>query len=310
MTDSPDPREWYPTESEVAAWLDGIWSDGHGVEFEAEALSEVRYPHKLQHSHGQRFVRFTPRGRHAFYGYWQPAPSGPAPLVVHVPGYGGEMNFHPDIALQGFNVLHVNPLGYAGPDGFGDVPREGNQWPVLPDTVRSGARHGYRDWLIDCVIAVRWALSLSQSVLPARVSFFGTSQGGGAAVLLGSLYRDRGVRCIASDVPFLTDFPAMARESVRHEVYDLAFGAIRGLEQPEKGWRALGLCDTLSHAHRLDIPVLLTAGGEDAICPPKTIRALFERLPGTKMYLYLDGQGHDVTQPFVPLATSWFRLYA
>ena len=77
-----------------------------------------------------------------------------------------------------------------------------------------------------------------------------------------------------------------------------------------EAWRALGFIDTLSHARRLTLPVMLTAGGEDTACPPATIESLFEKLPATRMYCHLHGQEHDYTQEFIALAAAWFRLYA
>ena len=42
-----------------------------------------------------------------FYAYFQPVYSGgPAPLLLHVPGYGGELSMHPELVFDGFNVLH------------------------------------------------------------------------------------------------------------------------------------------------------------------------------------------------------------
>ena len=77
-----------------------------------------------------------------------------------------------------------------------------------------------------------------------------------------------------------------------------------------RGWRALGFIDTISHARRLTVPVLLTAGSDDATCPPDTIESLFEVLPGTRSYSLLSGVGHGYTEEFLPLASAWFRLYA
>jgi hypothetical protein len=53
-----------------------------------------------------------------------------------------------------------------------------------------------------------------------------------------------------------------------------------------------------------------TTGGVDASCPAALIESLFERLPATRMYCYLQGQEHDYAQEFVALAAAWFRLYA
>ena len=37
---------------------------------------------------------------------------------------------------------------------------------------------------------------------------------------------------------------------------------------------------------------------------------VFAKLPSTRIYCSIDGQGHGYTQEFVALATAWFRLYA
>jgi cephalosporin-C deacetylase-like acetyl esterase len=83
-------------------------------------------------------------------------------------------------------------------------------------------------------------------------------------------------------------------------------------ETPEKlplAWRALGFVDTLSHAHRLTMPVLLTAGTADDVCPPPTIRKFFDTLTGTRSYTELADQTHRYTVPFMHLARAWMGLY-
>ncbi len=75
-------------------------------------------------------------------------------------------------------------------------------------------------------------------------------------------------------------------------------------------WRTAGLVDTVSHVHRLDLPVLLTAGGPDETCPPHTIERLFSLLPGTRSYTFLKDVGHRYTAEFIPLVQAWLKLYA
>jgi len=270
--------EGYPSEAEVDAWLDDIWAEAERTECGVELLAESGYGPQLgvRHTRGCQYVRFSLSDEGPFYGYWQPALSGPAPLLVHTPGYGAEMSAHPELVAQGFNVLHVNPLGYVTPTGPDEAKKRGDTWPVFQDTVASRAQAGYRQWLMQCVLAVRWAQSRAET-LSGRVSFFGTSQGGGASLLLGSLFRGQGVRCVAADVPWLIHFP-MAR------ALDVEWGQELFVENPADGWYALGMIDALSHARRLDVPVLLTAGGADVTCRPETISALFERLPSTRSY--------------------------
>jgi len=114
-------------------------------------------------------------------------------------------------------------------------------------------------------------------------------------------------------VPFLTDFP-LVRSMKEPGAYEVAFGALRQVEEQRPAdlpaaWKALGTIDTTSHARRLTMPTLLTAGAEDDTCPPPSIRSLFDILPGTRSYTELSGQGHAYTVPFLQLARAWFRLY-
>ncbi|GMV79793.1 MAG: hypothetical protein AMXMBFR7_09770 [Planctomycetota bacterium] len=305
--------EHYPGASEIDAWCDDLWALAARTACTAGVLADSpgRFAYGVRHAKNAAYVKFVPEGPESlppFHGYWQPAAAGPAPLLVHVPGYGAEMSAHPELVAQGFNVLHVSPLGYATPQGPDESKKKDGNWPVLPETARSGGREGYRHWLTEVILAVRWALE-QEKVLKNRVSFFGTSQGGGTALLLGSLYKGRGARCVAADVPFLINFP-LAYSKANQGAYGLIGKGLSDSPAPALAWRAIGTVDTLSHAHRLDLPVLLTAGEQDGTCPPDTIESLFAKLPGTKSYTLLKSQGHDYTGPFLQQAAAWFRLWA
>lgn len=298
----------YPSAEELEAWIDDLWEDASQEMIEAELMKKTGFTMNLGLFHvGQefRYVKFTRSNGEVFYGYWQPAPSTPAPLLVHVPGYGAEISSHPELAAAGFHVLHICPMGYVTPAGTDETKKKDGDWPVLPDTIASIPGAGYRQWLLHGMLATGWAMN-RPDVLPDRVSFFGTSQGGGGALLLASMFKDKGARCVAADEPFLTNFPLAAGRGAYRRVP----AGLQKLENPQTGWRELGFIDTLSHAERLSMPVLLTAGGKDEICPADTVQSLFERLPGTKSFTYLAKSKHRYTREFVMLAAAWFRLYA
>lgn len=301
--------KYYPAAEEVDAWLEGILEEAAGIRYDAETLDLNGFTPQfgVRHLGYFRYVRFLPEGMAPFYIYWQPAPSGPAPLLVHTPGYSANVSSQPDLVMQGYTVMHVNPLGYMTPEGPDESKMGDAYWPVLPETVSSGGKKGYKQWLLNCALAVDWAQQ-QPDVIPGRFSFFGTSQGGGGSLLLASLFKDRGVRCAAADVPFLTNFP-LARQ-LDSSSYCEIFAAMEAMEDESVGWYGLGLVDTLSHAHRLHIPVLLTAAGNDTSCPVETVESLFARLSSTKTYCFLAGREHGHTREFIPLAAAWFRLYA
>ena len=299
----------YPGPAEVDEWLESIWDLVNATPCAAEVLPDAGFTHQMSMYHlSNAYVRFEPEGMAPFYGYWQPALSAPAPLVVHVPGYGAEISAHPEITADGYNVLHISPLGYCTPGGP-DLPKQRNgEWPVLPDTILTDGQEGYRHWLANCAMAVNWAMARAET-LGGRVSFFGTSQGGGGSLLLGSLFAGRGARCVCSDVPYLTDFRG-AIASGKLGGYSMFADMLPSAPDEAAAWRTAGLIDTTSHVHRLDLPVLLTAGGPDETCPPHTIEKLFSLLPGTRSYTFLKDVGHRYTTEFIPLVQAWLKLYA
>lgn len=303
MTSELHPH--YPASKEIDEWCVSLLERSASRELRAEIVPDPVWirDHVVSSAGPCHYVRFETPER-AFYGVWQPAPSSPAPVAIHVPGYGAEMTAHPGIAEAGFNVLEINPLGYMTPDG----PTEPDyNWQVMPDTVRTRGRAGYVDWLSDACVAVRWARGQA-CAYQDRVGFFGTSQGGGTALLLASMHRDTGARCVAADLPYLTGYPLMI-DQPNHGAYAAAFTAFSQAGGAPDEWRALGFIDTISHAHRLDMPTLLTAGSDDDVTPPHTIEALFGALPGTRSYTLLRGQGHAYTREFIHLTAAWFRLY-
>lgn len=298
----------YPEPGEIDLWTEEILCRANraAYTYRTAATSVTGGAPAVAHAHGSEYGLLEAPVLPSFYVYWQPALSEPAPLIVHLPGYGSEMSRHPELAASGFHVLHISPMGYMTPNGPDESKRPGHgHWPVLPDTIATQAKGGYCDWLTCAAIGVRWAME-QRSVLPGRISFFGTSQGGGAALLMASIFRDYGVRCAAADLPFLTNFPLADWRG--------AYGLARRAWPEEGGgsqaWKALGYIDTLSHARRLERPVLLTSGGRDEECPPDTIESLFRELPGTKSLTFLHESEHRYTREFVPLALAWFRLYA
>lgn len=303
-----DEFAYYPSQQAVEAWIDSVWAEAAALDLQVEEqipeFSGLPFPRQMSR---QKTIRFS-SGADEFYAFWQPAASTPAPLLIHTPGYGAEISVHPELVAQGYNVLHINPFGYATPTGFNLAKLEGRPWPhwgVMAETLVSKAQRGYHQWFAQCIAAITWA-QRQPEVLPDRVSFFGFSQGGGAALLLGSLYQGRGVRCVAAEAPFLTNIPLMNKLTPG----GLFSTMLENTGNTSEAWAAVGYVDALSHVHRLTMPVLLTAGTADMACPAPAIETLFERLPTTKLYYRVDGLTHQYTEAFVALAGAWFRQYA
>lgn len=297
---------FYPQACEVDAWVARLWSITEQFTVSGKILEQSGVKPEFGNGHTtnySRYVEFSVQGKRTFYGYWQPAAATPAPLIIHVPGYGAEMSIHPELVSQGYNVLHICPQGYVTPKGPDTSLQADDIWPVLPNTVLGKHDADYTAWLLDCMAAIQWATAQAE-VIPQRLSFLGTSQGGGGALLLASIYKEKGARCVCADVPFLTNFP----KADFRGAYSVAKKAFDQTDE-KAAWNRVGYIDTLSHAHRLTVPALLTAGEKDQTCPLDTIESLFEKLTCTKSYTKVKGMGHGYSREILYLATAWFRLY-
>ena len=58
------------------------------------------------------------------------------------------------------------------------------------------------------------------------------------------------------------------------------------------------------------MPVMLSAGGADDTCPRETIEHLFQLLPNTKQYTFLEHQVHTHSRSSMYLFAAWLRMYA
>lgn len=297
---------FYPKREEVDTWAAALLRESRKTAVTGTFIDRCPIVHAFGNGPNaleNRFVRFD-TGGHTFWGYWQGAMKQPAPLLINLPGYGGYISMHPQISDDNYNILHISPLGYVSPDGA-DRKRamDDGHWPVLFHTA-TGLPGGYRDWLMDCLLAIRWAKG-QPGVLPDRLSLYGTSQGGGGSLLLASILRDE-ARCVCADLPFLTAFPLSELQGEAYGILKPAYEA----EEEALFWNRLGYVDTVSHAHRLTMPVMLSAGGKDTVCPPATVEYLFRLLPGTRQYTYLENNVHTHSRQSMFLFRGWLALYA
>lgn len=299
----------YPNRAEIDAWASRLLERTNTVSIEGAVLDHI--PVRVNFGNNpntlvNRYICFTADdGRRPFYGYWQPALNTPAPLLINLPGYGGSISMHPQISDLGFNILHISPLGYVTPETTAnELALPDGNWPVLPNTA-AGLPGGYADWLSDCLLAIRWSQSRPE-VLPGRLSLFGTSQGGGGSLLLASILGPAAVRCVCADLPFLTDFPGSELKGAAYSLLQPVYDRIPHSDF----WYRLGFVDTISHAHRLTMPVMLSAGGADDTCPHETVEHLFQLLPNTKQYTFLEHQVHTHSRESMYLFRSWLSLYA
>ena len=294
-----DISRFYPSDEEIDAWVEEIWKESEKRAYTVEEVWIDPHPFLLDgfgipYNH-PFLMKFTVEGLDSFYvTYYQPI-SGPKPLLCFLPGYGDRMQLVSSAVAHDFACISVSPK---------PTLKEG--WSVYPETIRTRGKGGYFEWLLQVAIAVKWTWKeKSKYVLHERVSFYGSSQGGGTAVILGSIFSNRGTKCVMADVPFLTNAP-LAVSLGSYAVLDIAKQAM----EENEFWHYAGLVDTLLHARRLDVPVMVTANEKDGSCPPETVRTLYEKLSSTKLLLEIKDREHWSNNEFERLVMTWAGMYA
>lgn len=213
------------------------------------------------------------------------------PAIVTAPGYGGwEFGQTLSECQRGYLMLQVYPRGQGeSTDAWTGSTDEGYLLRGIDDP----AQYFYRGAFMDLLRGVDY-LCTRDDVDPARLGMMGTSQGGGLVLSAAAL--DPRVRAVVAHVPFFCDM-----------AHNAAFAGSE-LSTPE-ALRTFAWFDPAELAPNLHAPTLLSAGGQDTTCPPETIRAVFDRLPGKKALYHDPELTHTSSGDFYRMAWEWMGRY-
>lgn len=154
------------------------------------------------------------------------------------------------------------------------------------------AGYYYRNVFIDCVRAVELARSFPETDA-GRIAVEGGSQGGALAIAAGAL--NPHVAQVLSDVPYLCHFRRAVRLSTEGPYNEIShyFKVHDQLHTTEdRVYETLSYFDCCNMAERIKGKVLMSVGLEDAICPPSTIFAAFNRIRSQKEIRVYPEFGH------------------
>ena len=230
--------------------------------------------------------------------YEKPKTPGGVAALLRVPGYGQDMR--PTGSSSPLAVFSFNIRGHGNSQE--DVPgRPQNYWIRGLDD-----KHGYfyQGAYADCVRAVDF-LASRKEVDVKRIGVTGGSQGGGLSIAAAAL--DKRISVCAPDIPFLCDWVKYFKASKWPEM-DRWIAA-----DPKRSWpatlRTLSYFDTLNMADRVRCPVLVSIGVQDAVCPPSTIYAVFNRFAGGKEIRVYPEAKHYVPAKHRVLSQRWLTRH-
>ena len=221
------------------------------------------------------------------------------PAIVSAPGYGGsQQGVMLDECQRGYAILQVFPRSQ-GPSA--------ELWKIdgpekLTWNLNQPEGAYYQGAYSDVIQGIDYLLS-REDIDKDRIAIVGSSQGGGIALAVASL--DPRIKAVVAHVPFLCD----VRQAARTEgslIKKLLDGARMNDDQH---LRTLEHFDPLQLVSALKSPALVSSGGKDSICPARTIRAVFDRIPGVKSLFHDPDLPHTSSADFYTMTWNWLDTY-
>ena len=215
-----------------------------------------------------------------------PKAKGPHPAVIRVPGYGS--NMRPLGEGQNWNdmiVFSFNPRAHG--NSVDEVPGKPVDYWIRGLDDKS--TYYYRGAYLDCVRAVDF-ISSRADVDQKRIGVWGGSQGGGFAFATAAL--DQRIDFCAADIPFMCDWVNYFK--LTHWPEMDKWIADSDTRSWESTLRTLSYFDTMNMADRIQCRTVMGVGLQDAVCPPSTSFAAYNRVAGQKSFKVYKDKGHGL----------------
>jgi cephalosporin-C deacetylase len=152
----------------------------------------------------------------------------------------------------------------------------------------------FRSIFLDCAQLARIVMNLPE-VDAERVGALGSSQGGGLALACAALAPK--VKRAAAVYPFLCDYQRvleMDLDTAPYEELRTYFRLFDPRNQHEgETFAKLGYIDVQNLADRIQAEVLLTVAMKDAVCPPSTQFAAYNKIRSKKAMVRYPEFGHE-----------------
>ncbi|HVY51428.1 MAG TPA: alpha/beta fold hydrolase [Devosia sp.] len=246
-------------------------------------------------------VTFAGFGGHPIKG-WYIRPAGmkraDRGAVVKFIGYNGGRGFPQEHLLwpaSGRPVLVMDTRGQGSGWAPGDTPDPVGSEPAhagfMTRGIASPKTYFYRRVFTDTTRAIE-ALRARAEIDPGRIATVGGSQGGALALVAASL--DPTVKAVASDVPFLSDFPRAVGLAPRDPYGEVARYLAVHRDMVGTAFATLNYFDVVNHVRKAKASALFSVGLMDTICPPSTVYAAFNAYAGRKRieaYSFNDHEG-------------------
>jgi len=280
--------------------FDKFWEESLREMRAVDAKLELK-PAKFQAPFAECFdLTFTGvRGARIYAKYLRPrGVKGKHPAIVQFHGYSGHSGEWQDklgYVAAGFSVAAMDARGQGGRSedtgGVKGTTIHGHIIRGLNDDPRNML---FRHIFLDTAQLAGIVMGLPE-VDAARVGARGGSQGGGLTLACASL--EPRVCRAAPTFPFLADYRRVWEMDLAKDAYEEVRTFFRQQdprhEREEEIWTKLGYIDVQYLAPRIKAQVLMGTGLMDAICPPSTQFAAYNKITAPKEMTIYPDFGHE-----------------
>lgn len=280
--------------------FDAYWAAGL-KELQAQSLDYELIPASFQSKAAECFhLYFTGVGGARIHGQLV-RPKGqtiPGPGLLWFHGYhvnSGDWMDKIGYAAEGYTILAMDCRGQGGlsEDNL-QVKGTTLKGHIIRGIEEAPEKLYYRNVYLDTVQAARILCSM-ENVDENRVGAYGASQGGALAIACASL--EPRIKKTAAVYPFLSDFKRAWELDITNSAYEEIHYYFKFIdpnhEHEEEVFQKLGYIDIQHLADRIKANVLWAVGMEDAICPPSTQFAAYNKIQSDKNMLIYYEYGHE-----------------
>jgi cephalosporin-C deacetylase len=222
----------------------------------------------------------------------------PHPAVVLFHGYSGNSGEWCDklnYVGQGFSVAALDCRGQGGrSEDVGGVKGNTHRGHIIRGLDDAPEKLLFRQIYLDCAQLARIVMAMPE-VDRERVGATGGSQGGGLTLACAAL--EPGIKRAAPVFPFLCDYRRVWEMDLATNAYEELRTYFRLFdprhEREEEAFTRLGYIDNQHLAPRIKAEVLMAVGLMDAVCPPSTQFAAYNKIRSEKSMLIYPDFGHE-----------------
>lgn len=278
-----------------------FWEDGRRA-IAAGKVELMKIEERSTNLYTSYFISVDVLENEKLYGFLTiPTGVGPFPVLVAMPGAGVGIS-EPMIEWGEKGVIALCMNVHKCPTVLGnekmrevyDDIRKKTYYPLF--NCDNLEKYHFRNVILGFDRAISYTAQLPQANRK-NIVLDGSSQGGGLALIMAGF--NPYVTAAAANVPAMCDHCA-AR-------FNRAPGWPRLISQMPESANIAPYYDVVNFARFINVPVLVSAGFVDTICPPSSVYAAFNQIKSSKEMFPMPRAGHTISKIYIEKKNPWIE---